>query len=112
MFVFIFIVTLNITLNSRHTASMLREITPNTYAKKFDSSIEAQQYIDELNFKRINIVGNAEDDEDKNDQDKNEKTPGVKRKLSDTIDDSVRLVIKEHIKKVCFKLKFVFVFIV
>lgn len=65
-------------------ARTLRDATPNSYAKKFLTKSEAENYIKELSFK---LTGN---DHDK----------GVKRKRIEFQSYSPIDSIKEHIKKV------------
>lgn len=70
-------------------ARTLRDGTPNSYAKKFPTTSEAENYIKEMNFK---ITGN------------NDGVKGVKRKRIEIPSYSPIDSIKEHIKKVfiCF----------
>lgn len=71
----------------RDVARTLRDGTPNSYAKKFPTTSEAENYIKQLNFK---ITGN------------NDGVKGVKRKRIEIQSCSPIDSIKEHIKKVFF----------
>lgn len=75
--------------NYRDIARGLRDGTPNSYAKKFNSISEAEKYIKDFNFK---IVDNA---------DKVNESPslGTKRKRLEGTNSSVRPV-KDNITKV------------
>jgi len=67
----------------------LRDATPNSYAKKFNTKIEAEKYIKDFKFK---IVQNT--------QNPNDHFKGVKRKRPD--DNAYHPIssVKDHIKKV------------
>jgi len=66
----------------------LRDATPNSYAKKFDTKIEAEKYIKDFKFVIM-----------KNTQSTNDHFKGVKRKRSDNPLYPISSV-KDHIKKV------------
>ncbi|XP_026807914.1 uncharacterized protein LOC113550356 [Rhopalosiphum maidis] len=66
----------------------LRDATPNSYAKKFDTKIEAEKYIKDFKFQ---IVQNA--------QSTNDHFKGIKRKRSENSNFTISSV-KDHIKKI------------
>ncbi|CAH1736617.1 unnamed protein product [Aphis gossypii] len=70
------------------TARELRDATPNSYAKKFDTKIEAEKYIKDFKFQ---IVQNT--------QSTNDHFKGVKRKRSENSNCMVSSVT-EHFKKI------------
>jgi len=72
----------------RETARGLRDATPNSYAKKFDTKIEAEKYIKDFKFQ---IVQNT--------QSTNDHFKGVKRKRSENSNCMISSVT-EHLKKV------------
>lgn len=66
----------------------LRDATPNSYAKKFDTNIEAEKYIKDFKFQIV-----------KNTQNTNDNFKGVKRKRCDDPYYPISSV-KDHINKV------------
>uniref|UniRef100_A0A2H8TCJ3 Ribonuclease H1 n=1 Tax=Melanaphis sacchari TaxID=742174 RepID=A0A2H8TCJ3_9HEMI len=66
----------------------LRDATPNSFAKKFDTKIEAEKYIKDFKFQ---IVQNTPST--------NDYSKGVKRKRSENSNFPISLV-KDHIKKI------------
>lgn len=82
---FLFII---VTFIYRETARGLRDATPNSYAKKFDTKIEAEKYIKDFKFQ---IVPNT--------QSTNDHFKGVKRKRSENSNFMISSVT-EHLKKV------------
>lgn len=75
--------------NYREVARGLRDATPNSYAKKFDSINEAEKYIKDFNYK---IVNKAENTHEFSSQAAKRKRPeSPKRSISS---------LKDHIKKV------------
>lgn len=75
--------------NYREVARGLRDATPNSYAKKFDSINEAEKYIKDFNYK---IVNKAENTHELPNQ-------AVKRKRPESPKRSISS-LKDHIKKV------------
>ncbi|KAL4098595.1 hypothetical protein QTP88_023168 [Uroleucon formosanum] len=70
------------------SARGLRDATPNSYAKKFDTKIEAEKYIKDFKFQIV-----------KNSQSINDNFKGVKRKRSENPFYPMSSV-KDHIKKI------------
>lgn len=79
----------NIMYNYREVARGLRDATPNSYAKKFDSINEAEKYIKDFKYKIVNKEDNAHEFS----------SQAAKRKRPESPKRSVSS-LKDHIKKV------------
>lgn len=75
--------------NYRDIARGLRDATPNSYAKKFNSINEAEKYIKDFNYKIVNKTENTYEFS----------SQAAKRKRSESPKSSISL-LKDHIKKV------------
>lgn len=75
-------------LYNRNVARELRDSTPNSYAKKLDSKIDAENYIKNFNFKIVDRVGNTISD-----------VKGVKRKRLEIPHNPI-CSVAEHLNRV------------
>lgn len=74
---------------NRGVARELRDSTSNSYAKRLDSKIDAENYIKDLNYKIVNSAKNTNSD-----------VKGVKRKRLE-IPHSPIYSVADHLKRVC-----------